>query len=331
MNNNNKINNNLAKPLMTFNKPLTNKAEIGKVLQNKAGIYQWYNPVNGFCYIGSSANLKGRFFEYCYSMNQNKLNRTLSRGNSIIFNTLSKNGMDSFEFRILEFIDLNSNNNLKTELFLLEQAYLDAAKPEYNILKLAGSNRGHRLSVETRAKMSNAKKLQYLLKPSSRKGSKANELTRFLMFKNNKIAKKVYVYNYTDTPELQLLYVFDSIKQACLTLNYYPARLVKFITNKLILDNKFIVSWDELTKESIKDYYKSNTNTKKTGTKVYVYLVDEFNNPKILVNTFNSVLNCSKFYNFSDSKTYRLINKSQINNTFEYLNQRYILSNKSLL
>jgi hypothetical protein len=39
-NNNNKINNNLAHPLMTFNKPLTNKSDIGKVLQNKAGIYQ---------------------------------------------------------------------------------------------------------------------------------------------------------------------------------------------------------------------------------------------------------------------------------------------------
>jgi group I intron endonuclease len=177
-------------------------------------------------------------------MNHNRLNRTLSRGNSFIFNTLYKNGMDSFEFRILEFIDLNSNNNLKTELFLLEQAYLDAAKPEYNILKIAGSNRGHKLSLETRTRMSNAKKLQYSLKPSSRKGSKANELTRFLMSKNNKIAKKVYVYNYnySNTPELQLLYVFDSIKQACLTLNYYPTRLVKFITNKLILDNKFIVS-----------------------------------------------------------------------------------------
>jgi group I intron endonuclease len=158
-NNNNKINNNLARPLMTFNKPLTNKLDIGKVLQNKAGIYQWYNPVNGYSYIGSSANLKFRFFEYCYSMNHNRLNRTLSRGNSIIFNTLSKNGMDSFEFRILEFIDLNSNNNnnLKTELLLLEQAYFDAAKPEYNILKIAGSNRGHRLSVETRTRKSNAK------------------------------------------------------------------------------------------------------------------------------------------------------------------------------
>lgn len=327
MNNNNKINNNLAKPLMTFNKPLTNKSEIGQVLQNRAGIYQWFNPINGFCYIGSSANLKARFFEYCYSMKHNRLNRTLSRGNSIILNTLFKNGMDSFEFRVLEFIDVNYSNNLKKELFLLEQAYLDAAKPEYNILKRAGSNRGHKLSVETRAKMSNAKKLQYSLKPFLRKGSKANELTRLLM--SNKIAKKVYVYSYTNTPKLQLLYVFDSIKQACLTLNYYPTSLEKFITNKLILDNKFIVSWDKLTNDSIKDYYK--TNTKNTGTKVFVYLIDEYNNPKILVNTFNSVLNCSKFYNISKSKVYRLINKSQIDNTLKYLNQRFILSNKSLL
>jgi hypothetical protein len=39
-NNNNKIQNNLPKPLLSFNKPLTNKKEIGQLLQNKAGIYQ---------------------------------------------------------------------------------------------------------------------------------------------------------------------------------------------------------------------------------------------------------------------------------------------------
>ena len=39
-NNNNYINNNLAKPFLTFNKPMVNKSNIGKVLQNRAGIYQ---------------------------------------------------------------------------------------------------------------------------------------------------------------------------------------------------------------------------------------------------------------------------------------------------
>jgi group I intron endonuclease len=173
-------------------------------------------------------------------MNNNRLSRNLARGNSIILNSLYKYGMDNFEFRILEFVDLDSNDNLRINLFSLEQAYLDAAKPEYNILKFAGSNRGHKLSTETRTRMSNAKKLQYSLKPSSRKGSRVDDETRLLMSNNNKIAKKVYVYKATS--KLELLHVFDSIKQACATLNYYPARFVNYITNKQILDNKFIVS-----------------------------------------------------------------------------------------
>jgi group I intron endonuclease len=174
-------------------------------------------------------------------MKSNRLNRTLARGNSIIFNTLYKNEMDSFEFRILKFINTD-NDNLKNELLLTEQFYIDLVLPEYNILKIAGSIRGHKLSAETRAKMSKAKLFQYSLKPSSRRGSKVSELTRLLMSKNNKIAKKVFVYKSTDTSELGLLFVFDSVKKACATLNYYPTRFVTYITNKLILDNKYIVS-----------------------------------------------------------------------------------------
>jgi group I intron endonuclease len=163
-------------------------------------------------------------------MKSNRFNSTLTRGNSIILNALFKNGMDSFEFRILEFIS-SDNNDLRNKLL-----------PEYNILKIAGSNRGHKLSTETRAKMSKAKKLHYSLKPSLRKGSKVSEQTRLLMSKNNKIAKKVFVYKSTDTSELGLLHIFDSITQACASLNYYPTRFIKYINTKLILDNKYIVS-----------------------------------------------------------------------------------------
>jgi group I intron endonuclease len=175
-------------------------------------------------------------------MKSNRFNSTLARGNSIILNTLFKNGMDSFEFRILEFIS-SDNNDLRNELLLLrEQYYLDLVLPEYNILKIAGSNRGYKLSTETRAKMSIAKKLQYSLKPSLRRGSRLSEQTRLLMSNNNKIAKKVFVYKSTDTSEFGLLHIFDSITQACASLNYYPARFIKYINTKLILDNKYIVS-----------------------------------------------------------------------------------------
>jgi hypothetical protein len=78
------------------------------------------------------------------------------------------------------------------------------------------------------------------------------------------------------------------------------------------------------------DYCKSKKPGKKASN-VYVYLVDENDNPKILAFNFNSTLECSKFFDFSMSKTNRLINHSQFNNTFNYSGNNYILSKYPLL
>lgn len=67
----------------------------------------------------------------------------------MIYNALLKNGYSNFTFEILEYCD-------SVDLLKCEQHYIDKLKPEYNILKIAGSSLGYRHSDETRAKISNS-------------------------------------------------------------------------------------------------------------------------------------------------------------------------------
>lgn len=66
--------------------------------------------------------------------------------NSIIYNSLLKNGYSNFTLEILEFC--TAENCIKKE-----QYYIDLLKPEYNLLPTAGSWLGYKHLEESRAKM----------------------------------------------------------------------------------------------------------------------------------------------------------------------------------
>jgi hypothetical protein len=66
----------------------------------------------------------------------------------IIYKALLKYGYSGFKLEILEYC------NQMEEVLTREQYYLDLLKPEYNILKQAGSSLGFRHTEETRALMS---------------------------------------------------------------------------------------------------------------------------------------------------------------------------------
>lgn len=74
--------------------------------------------------------------------------KQLSKGKSKIYNAILKHGHCKYTLQILEHCD---NSRLAV---LREQYYIDLLKPEYNILKTAGSCLGHRATLETRALMS---------------------------------------------------------------------------------------------------------------------------------------------------------------------------------
>ena len=59
--------------------------------------------------------------------------------NSYIYNALLKEGYSGFRLDILEYCD-------KEKVIEREQYYIDLMKPEYNILRVAGSSLGYKHS-----------------------------------------------------------------------------------------------------------------------------------------------------------------------------------------
>ena len=116
-----------------------NKTDILLNIKNKAGVYMFFNLVNGGMYIGSSVKLDRRFRIHLSS---------IGFVNLPLYNALNKYGLNNFVFLILQYCEPVE------ELCLgLEQSYLDMFNPNYNILKLAGSSQGFKHSPETIAKL----------------------------------------------------------------------------------------------------------------------------------------------------------------------------------
>jgi hypothetical protein len=86
------------------------------------GIYIIYNVLSGHCYIGSSNNIKSRW--QCHR-------RDLRNGkhhSRYLQSAWEKYGPSAFVFEVIEQCDT-------TNLFDLEQFYIDTIQPEYNISK----------------------------------------------------------------------------------------------------------------------------------------------------------------------------------------------------
>lgn len=129
-------------PVVCYSNADTLKKDVIKDNRNKSGVYRWKNNINGREYIGSSTNLVSRFYSY-YSLKH--LEQQQSR--SLICKALLKYGHSAFTLEILEYCD-------PKDCIKREQYYIDLLSPEYNILAVAGSSYGHKLSDETKLKIS---------------------------------------------------------------------------------------------------------------------------------------------------------------------------------
>lgn len=105
--------------------------------RGKSGVYRWTNKVNGKTYIGSSV---GKRLVSYYNLN------ILSTSKMLICKALIKYGYNNFTLEILEFCDCS-------ETVSREQYYIDFCKPEYNILKIAGSSLGYLHTEDALAKI----------------------------------------------------------------------------------------------------------------------------------------------------------------------------------
>lgn len=112
----------------------------------KSGVYLIRNRVNGKVYVGSSVDIKGRWYDHIQSLLKGKhRNRHLQAA-------WFKYGGEVFEFVVIEHCQ-------PSFCIRLEQKWMDhykAADPElgYNISPTAGSSLGMRMLEETKAKQS---------------------------------------------------------------------------------------------------------------------------------------------------------------------------------
>lgn len=136
--------------------------------KNKSGIYKWTNKITNDIYIGQSIDLSKRFIKY-FNLSYLKNRETL-----VISRALIKYGYSNFSLDILEYCDL-------ANLTEREQYYMDKLNPRYNTLKIAGSSSGHKLSEETKAKISKALKGVYVKEKSPLFGRTHTEETKALM------------------------------------------------------------------------------------------------------------------------------------------------------
>jgi group I intron endonuclease len=151
-----------------------------------------------------------RFKEY---LNDNYRISNLKKGNSYIFRAFSKYGLENFDFKILEFLELDkdlSKIDKRKVILEREQFYIDSIKPEYNINKTAGSNSGKIFSDLNRKNMSKGKILLFSNKEHHRKGSKHSDESKLLMILNSGLNHGITMLNEKN----EILAIFKSIQEA---------------------------------------------------------------------------------------------------------------------
>lgn len=90
-----------------------------------AGVFQIKNKVNGKILLGSSLNLEGPLNKHKFML------KIGSHKNAALLEDWKQYGEDQFSFDILEVVNVKEdpNFNLKDELTLLEQIWLEQVQP----------------------------------------------------------------------------------------------------------------------------------------------------------------------------------------------------------
>lgn len=108
----------------------------------RSGVYSIRLISDGREYIGSSVNIDDRWRRHKKDLRGNK------HHSAKLQRAWSKYGEDSFEFTIMELC-----NPIRSTIIDLEQQFIDARKPEFNISKIAESPLGIKHTDETRRKV----------------------------------------------------------------------------------------------------------------------------------------------------------------------------------
>lgn len=232
-------------------------SDIKKYFKLISGVYAFVNNQTNKVYIGSSFNLARRLHGHLNNLESNLL---LQRA-------IAKYGLKGFTLYIIEIVQPNESEDnyieqVKVELLLLEQMYIDLFKDKYNLCPVAGNTKGFKHSEETKELWSKTR----TGKPHKVNLSSDETLRRHLKFagENNPMygkpvtdvnkkliselfRKSVYLY---DANTLTLIQKFNRHADLSREFNISPKTIIKYKDSGEVFRDKYIISSMEL---NIKD------------------------------------------------------------------------------
>lgn len=187
--------------------------------RDKSGIYLWTNNKNSKTYVGSSINLSKRFLKY---FNDDALTKT----RMLINLSLLKYKRDNFTLDILEYCS-------PEDVLTREQFYLDNLKPEYNILKVAGSSLGYTHNEASLLKIS--KRVISDATLAKKKARVQTDETK------EKIKRSVGIPVQVSDVHTKEVVIYSSKWEAGLALGVSDSTIGRYIKSKKLLLNKFSI------------------------------------------------------------------------------------------
>jgi group I intron endonuclease len=189
--------------------------------RGRSGVYRLKNLYNGKCYIGSSTDIGRRLTSY-YSFLYISAQKS-----SLICRALLKYGYAKFSIEILEYC--KPGDAVKRE-----QYYLDLLKPEYNILKTAGSSLGFKHSEEAIAKFRARRHTPETLEKFKTKVFSVETRAKISANKGTKVVVSDLLTGETDE--------YDSIRKAAQGLGAPNSTVRYYIKNQQIFRDRYQIS-----------------------------------------------------------------------------------------
>lgn len=219
----------------------------------KCGIYLIRNTVNNKVYIGKSKNIYKRICQHISDLNKNDFKKE----NSYLIHSWNKYGRNSFEYIILEYLELNETVLSKRELYWMK------------VFKSLNKNFGYNLRSDSNTKMithkETSKKISERLKKEWLNGVRDNHSKKLsdnwkINPERKSIQSKImsksltkYNYNIFDN-NMNFIECCNYKRLVQLNLKNVIATFLKKKTNKVNFKNFFIekVTIDDIVRSSKK-------------------------------------------------------------------------------
>lgn len=270
-------------------------------LNERCGIYLIWNKISNKQYVGSSKNLYDRIHNHVHLLKRNR------HHNNHLQSSFNKYGMNSFEYKILEFCDEEIR-------FEIEQKWISELKPRYNKSENVIANFGQSPSIEARAKASETLKRKY----------KSGEIKGY---KQEHLWVKTYLY---DAINFELIKEFENCTYACMYINRTGRQYTE--VKEIVIFNKYFISQTKIDDKIDLTNYIIEKSYKLIYNDFYLSIV--INDER---KYFRSETELAKFiglngdkYRYLRSKQMNMKNDSTINiNGHEiYYNKNFIKYNK---